>query len=103
MSAEQNAKDVAPEERSITIRQEIQQILQQGERSASDLSKMVRKSEKEVYGHLEHLISSGSIKIIPAMCNKCEYTFEERKKSKKPSKCPQCKSTHIEPAMFVSV
>lgn len=96
-------KTFIPEERSRTVRQEILDILTGGELSASDLSKMVRKSEKEIYDHLDQLKKAGEVDIVPAVCSSCDYVFEQRAKVKKPSKCPKCKGTRIEPPHFVSV
>lgn len=99
---DQGQNEYIPEDRSQTIRQELLDILKTGEHSAGDLSRMVRKSEKEVYHHLEHLKKAGQVKIVPAICLNCDYAFEQRGKVKKPSKCPSCRSTRIEPPMFVS-
>ncbi|OZG75011.1 transcriptional regulator [Hahella sp. CCB-MM4] len=94
--------DKAPEQRNITIRKEIQSLLNEGEYSVSELSKLVRKSEKDVCDHLEHLLRSGSALVHPARCLKCDFQFEDRHKAKKPGKCPKCKSTHIEAPTFVA-
>ena len=92
-----------PEERIKTIRQEIVEILSGGEHSAADLSKIVRKSEKEIYDHLSHILQAGEIKIVPAICATCSYKFDERSKVKKPTKCPKCKSTRIDPPLFIAL
>ena len=96
-------QEVIPEERVITIRQELVSILGNGELTASGLSKMIGKSERELYDHLQRLFESRSIKIIPAECLKCGYVFRDRKKVKKPGKCPKCKGTYIQPPLFYAV
>lgn len=97
---EKRRQAFVPEQRSRTIRQDILENLTIREQTAKDLSKSVRKSEKEVYDHLEHLKNAGDIRVIPAKCSDCDYVFEERTKAKKPTKCPRCKSTAIEPPKF---
>lgn len=89
-----------PVERNITVRQEILAVLEEGECNASDLSKMVRLTEKDIYAHLDELSKSGRVETVPAACNGCGYRFEERRKARKPGKCPQCKSTRIDPPRF---
>ena len=89
-----------PEERKITIRQNMLKHLKFGELSVSELSQSIGKSEKELYSHLEHLLNSKSIKIIPAECRICGYIFENRDRVKKPSKCPKCKGTYIVQPFF---
>lgn len=98
--AEKRRQAFVPEQRTRTIRQDILENLRIREQTAKDLSKAVRKSEKEVYGHLEHLKKAGEISVIPAKCSDCDYVFEERTKVKKPTRCPRCKSTAIEPPKF---
>ncbi|WP_020410574.1 ArsR family transcriptional regulator [Hahella ganghwensis] len=91
-----------PEQRNTTIRREIQSLLDEGEYSISELSKHVRKSEKEICDHLEHLLRTRSVRLNPARCLKCEFVFDERLKANKPGKCPKCKATHIEAPTFIS-
>jgi predicted Zn-ribbon and HTH transcriptional regulator len=89
-----------PEERNETIRGELLRWLEGGGLTVGELSKVVGKSEKEIYDHLEQLQKSGLLVIIPAECSKCGYIFESREKVKKPSKCPRCKSTYIKQPLF---
>ena len=93
-------KEIIPKERNETIRQELMRLLEGNQLSASDLSKEIRKSEKEIYDHLEQIKRSGLLIIIPARCNDCGYIFEKRDRPKKPGKCPRCKGTHIEQPLF---
>ncbi|WP_148864029.1 ArsR family transcriptional regulator [Marinobacter fonticola] len=92
-----------PAERTITIRQDILAILEEVECNASDLSKWVRLTEKDIYAHLDELKKSGRVATIPAACNACGYRFEDRRKARKPGKCPRCKSTRIDPPRFTAV
>lgn len=94
------SREKIPEERSLTIRAEILRLLEDGELTVGELSSAVRKSEKELYDHLEHLYRAKALVIIPAECLKCGYLFTKREKVKKPGKCPQCKGTHIKQPLF---
>ena len=91
-----------PEERNVTIRQEVLKLLECGELTVGELSKKIGKSEKELYDHLKHLLESQSLIIIPPECLKCGYVFEKREKVKKPGKCPTCKGTYIKQPMFTT-
>ncbi len=93
-------KEAAPFERHETIRQQLKALLGEKMWPASALSKVVRLSEKEVYGHLESMKRIGLLAVTPAACGDCGYTFTEREKTKKPSKCPKCKGTYINPPLF---
>lgn len=96
------APEKIPEERNLTIRQEVLKLLEEyGEQTIGELSKAIGKSEKELYDHLEHLLESKSLVIIPAECLKCGYIFAKRKKVKKPGKCPKCKNTYIQQPSFI--
>ncbi len=89
-----------PGERSRTIRQQLLDQLDGGPFSAGELSRLTRQSEREVLDHLEHLLHAGKVKALPASCAGCGFRFEKRTRSKKPGKCPQCKSTRIRPPRF---
>lgn len=101
----------APKEPSIpmemhdTVRREITAALEQGERSARDLSREVGISEKEVYSHLEHIRKSMSaagrhLAVTPAECRKCGFVFSKRERLKKPGKCPACRGESIHEPLF---
>ena len=86
-----------------TLRKEIIALLQDGEWTAQDISQAVHISQKEVYGHLEHIQRSlrGSFMIKPAACLACGFTFTKRTSVRSPSRCPLCKNEHIkEPIYF---
>lgn len=84
-----------------TVRQEMIEELAKGEQTALGLSKSLRRSEKDIYEHLEHisrsLTSQGKrLTIVPARCLECGYLFESRNRFTSPGRCPRCKGTHIE-------
>ncbi|MFP5212237.1 MAG: transcriptional regulator [Acidobacteriota bacterium] len=84
-----------------TIRQEIITLLSEGEHGAKSISKILRISEKEVYTHLEHIDRSlksqkRRLRITPALCLGCGFSFESRNRFTSPGKCPKCKGEHIQ-------
>jgi len=89
---------------SKTVRQNITELLRLKPCTAKDISKDIRISEREVYGHLEHIRKSAEKDFVinPAECRKCGFTFDMKKHLKKPGKCPECRSTWIdEPDFFL--
>ena len=97
-------QDNAPRERSATIRQDIIEMMKLGPVTPFDLSGILRVSEREAAFHLAHAIETASskyrIEITPAHCKSCGFVFKERKKVAKPSRCPACKATRVEPAAY---
>jgi transcriptional regulator len=94
-----------PVEMQETVRREIIAALEQGERSAKDLSSEVRIPEKEVYSHLEHIrktmnTAGRHLAITPAECKKCGFVFSKRERLKKPGKCPVCRGESIYEPLF---
>ena len=84
-----------------TIRQQMIEFLSNKEMGARELSKSLRIREKEVYEHLSHIARSVNARrkkliIIPSRCLECGYIFENRKRFSPPSRCPHCKSEHIQ-------
>lgn len=76
-----------------TIREQMISSLEAGPMTARDLSKALRISEKEAYSHLPSVEKSirhqkKQIKITPCYCLSCGFEFKDRKKFKKPGKCP---------------
>lgn len=89
-----------PDERSRTRRQQLLDQLEDGPFSAAELSRLTRQSERDVLDHLDHLLRTGKARALPASCAGCGFRFEKRTGSKKPGKCPQCRSTRIRPPRF---
>jgi transcriptional regulator len=88
-----------------TMRHEILSALEQGLRSAGEISKEVRISEREVYDHLEHIRKTASrsakhLIITPAECRKCGFIFSKRERLRKPGRCPLCRGESIKEALF---
>jgi predicted Zn-ribbon and HTH transcriptional regulator len=96
---------VVPPNMHETFRREIVAALEQGERSAKDLSVEVSTTEKEVYRHLEHIRKTMSatgrrLAVTPAECKKCGFVFSKRERLKKPGKCPICRGESIHEPLF---
>jgi len=84
-----------PRERNETIRQELLKLLDGNTLQIGIISRELGESEKEIYDYLNQLNETNRLSIVPAECGKCGYKYENRRKVKKPSKCPSCKSTYI--------
>jgi len=105
MKKEKSKEPFVPREMHDTIRHEIVSALRTGPRSARDLSTVVRISEKDVFGHLEHIrkslaLSGSRLIITPAECGKCGFVFAKRESLKRPGKCPVCKGESIHEPLF---
>lgn len=88
-----------------TVRQAMAVLLTENPLSAHEISAELRVSEKEVYGHLEHLRRSlhstgDALEITPAECRKCGYIFAKRNRLSPPGKCPACRHQGIADPQF---
>jgi len=89
---------------SKTIRQTIIKMLSQEELSSFELSAKLGIKEKEIAYHLEHIKASIKPKkflIKPSYCKQCGFTFTKRDRLTSPSRCPRCKSEHIQNSRFL--
>jgi len=82
----------------MTVRQQIADMLRQP-RTSSSIAHELKLTRDEVEDHLKHLLRSAraagqDIRIEPARCRSCGYTFSGDKISK-PGKCPECKGTRL--------
>jgi len=92
-------------ERGQTVRQEILRCLALGLATARQLSALVHIPEKEVASHLEHLqrtlrAAGRRLEVQPAECLDCGFSFAKRSRLTRPSACPSCRGSHIEPPAF---
>lgn len=88
-----------------TIRQQIIDLLAEAEMTALDLSRALAIREKAVYEHLPHAAKSASAQgrkfvVAPPRCLACGFTFEDRKRLTRPSRCPKCKEQRIQEPAF---
>jgi len=95
----------APEARSSTLRQALEDALADDWCSVRDLSQQVGLPEKMVAAHLEHLDKSlralqRRLETQPATCLGCGFAFHKRDKRSAPSRCPRCRSERIAPPRF---
>ncbi len=88
-----------------TIRQRMVGLMEDRACSVRDLSKELGISEKDVYGHLEHIRRSicgkgKRLSMQPYECLSCGYVFKDRNRIQKPGRCPKCRESHIQGVMF---
>ena len=87
-----------------TVRRRIMAELEGHTLTARDLSRVLKVTEKEILGHLEHVAKSVKppkrLITEPAFCHQCRYTFTDRRKFSSPSRCPQCRHEGISPPAF---
>lgn len=86
-----------PKAASITRRARLIQLLSLGRYTPKDLAKTVGTKVVELIEDLEHIQKSvgKALEISPAVCDRCEYTFEDRKRLSNPSRCPECKAERV--------
>lgn len=82
-----------------TKRQEITDLLSNGNFTLQDISSTLHLSMREVLDHLDHVRKSvrkpQKFIIVPAECLNCGFVFKDRSKIHTPGKCPKCRSSHI--------
>ncbi|RMH36027.1 MAG: transcriptional regulator [Nitrospirae bacterium] len=89
-----------------TPRQRIRALLCEGDWSTRDLAQCVGISERQVEEHLQHIARSLArnhtqhLLVLPSRCVHCGFTFRDRKKLTKPSRCPRCRSEMIAPPRY---
>ena len=88
----------------MTRRQEIIEILRKEALSLQDLAIILRVHIKEIFEDIPHIKktirSREKLVMTPAQCQKCKFTFKDRRKIKTPSRCPKCKGTWIKAPVF---
>jgi len=96
-----------PSPRHETARQLLVDLLAGREMDLRDLSVVSGQAEKEVLQHLEHIRrslhgSSRQLTVVPAVCRKCGFSFDKRKKGRigKPGRCPVCRGESIAPPRY---
>jgi predicted Zn-ribbon and HTH transcriptional regulator len=94
-----------PAPRGATVREALKLALREAPATARDLSARVGLREKDVAQHLAHLARSlehggERLELEPAACVECGYRFRSRERLTRPSACPSCRSTRIDPPVF---
>lgn len=88
-----------------TVRDRICAVLRTRPHTALQISAAVGIAHRDVVAHLEHLQRSAEhrgevLRIEAARCAACEYTFEDRARLGRPSRCPVCRGQRIQPPRF---
>lgn len=94
-----------PAQEPETVRRSLLALLEEASCTAVELSAAVRRPEKEVLLHLEHLRRSlrhGSrrLEVLPAACRGCGFVFRKRDRLTSPGRCPVCKEESIADPVF---
>ena len=85
----------------MNTRDELERLLRQGPHSLRELADRLELPIHVVNDHVEHLQRSlrhrgGRLHLHPARCRHCGFTFTQHRFTR-PSRCPRCRSTWIEP------
>jgi len=94
-----------PAEDRETVRRQIRALLEESPHSAKEISFSIRRPEKEIENHLEHLQKSlraegRRLTQVPAECRGCGFVFRKRERLKAPGRCPLCKGESISDPSF---
>ena len=94
-----------PAEEKETVRRQIRTLLEDRPHSAKEISFAIRRPEKEIENHLEHLRKSlhaegCRLTQVPAECRGCGFVFRKRDRLKAPGRCPVCKGESISDPSF---
>jgi predicted Zn-ribbon and HTH transcriptional regulator len=94
-----------PPPRTLTVREALREALAGTPATARELSSRVGIPERQVADHLEHLALSLEARgerlvVEPAACIGCGFVFRKRERLARPSACPRCRSTRIDPPAF---
>jgi predicted Zn-ribbon and HTH transcriptional regulator len=92
-------------ERQQTERQHIIELLHSENLTVRDISQAVGIPEKDVYEHLAHINrslkrSGEKLQAEPYRCLDCGFEFDKRKKFNRPGRCPQCRNSHLQQAVY---
>ena len=87
-------------EKPQTLRKEIAKALEDGPMDLREISQAFRIREKDVLDHLQHISRSAQLKMDPAACLECGFSFKKRDRLNTPSRCPLCKSESISPPRY---
>jgi hypothetical protein len=76
-------------------------LLQERDMTAREISQALGIRERTVYEHLPHVARSAAgrkqkLTVLPFQCLACVYVFKERRRFRKPGRCPRCKNSHLE-------
>jgi len=87
-------------EETRTRRQALEDLLRSGEHTLRDLAVALGRPLREVEADLTHVARSQGrrrLRIVPAVCLACGFVFQKRERVTSPSRCPRCRSEHVDP------
>lgn len=74
--------------------------------SSHQLAQLLGMPERHVEDHLTHVVKTlardpaRTFLLEPSTCQDCAYTFRDRTKLTRPSRCPNCRSEAITPPRY---
>lgn len=88
-----------------TVRQGMVARMMQAPMDVRELAAALEIREADAADHLEHIARSlraqgRSLQIKPAYCRECDYLFRKRQRFTRPGRCPHCKSTWVQGAVY---
>ena len=98
-------KPTVPRPALDTVRHAVIELIRDQPLPAKEISARVHITEKEVYGHLEHIrlsihANGGLLEVTPAECRGCGFVFTKRGRLTPPGKCPVCRHESIFEPLF---
>lgn len=107
MEANEGAADHPPAAESMTRRQRVADLLSMESRSVEGLAEEFRCPPRDIEDDLRSIERTlkregKKLAVEPARCRKCGFRFEGRsdRRFTTPGKCPECRATHIAPALL---
>lgn len=85
----------------LTPRRRIIELLTGTLLSSHQLAQLLGMPERQVEDHLTHIVkslarnASRTFLLEPSHCQDCTYTFRDRTRLTRPSRCPRCRSEAI--------
>ncbi len=94
------AEPPVPDERRMTVRREITELLGRGAFTTRQISLELRVPEREVEDHLLHIRRTlghgrARFEVTPSECEDCGFVFTKRERLSMPGRCPSCGGTRI--------
>jgi hypothetical protein len=88
-----------------TFRQRLREALLDEPGTLRELSQRLGATEAEIAEHLDHVRQSAERSgehwvVVQPRCQSCGFSFEERRRLRKPSRCPRCRSERVTPPRF---
>jgi predicted Zn-ribbon and HTH transcriptional regulator len=87
------------------VRQRLLRLLRESDHDRRSLSQALGVPERELEAHLAHvrrsLAAAGRrLQVKPAECLACGFIFEDRRRFKRPGRCPRCRQTRLSYPVF---